>query len=142
MPGESLPQQAPMVVLYGALLAAKDNVMPPFSVDSFLQSMHLEGDMPDERTLGERLYGEQPMDVPMLRATLFLKRQIKGLIRSTNECQANPAQEEIARCLGMAVTRQLTREKHVCPDARSMALDSTRSDLIPYEVKQQLQRAS
>jgi hypothetical protein len=131
-------KKAPIAVLYNALGAAEKGTMPPFTPDSFVESLGLEGDDPDGKVLAERFAGGAWLSIGVLRSLVFLKKRVQTLIAATNEYVANPAQEAVAQSLGAVVTRQLTREGDVCPFAMGMALASTRSDLIPEEVRQSL----
>jgi hypothetical protein len=52
----------------------------------------------------------------------------------TNEYSANPAQEEMAAMMGRVVSRQFEREGDICDGARSIAMRSTRDDIVPQSL--------
>lgn len=126
-----------------ALKAAKNKgVMPPFTETELLIALHLEGDVPDDLTLGERFTGyPKSLVVDITRQLLdmpFLVSRIDALVASVNSNSANEAQEALARMLGKVVDRQITREGDICSIAQEMLLLCKRDDIIRPELKAQL----
>jgi hypothetical protein len=128
------PQQPPALELCQAFAAAEDGHMPSFTAASLLCELGLDGERPDGLTLIDRFTGNNH-SVSTFRTIVPLMFYADGLIQATNEYRANPAQEAIAHALGAVVSRQVTREGDICPGAKVMALNSTREDIIPPEVR-------
>jgi hypothetical protein len=73
-----------------------------------------------------------------LRAFVLMRGKLTNLAKATNEGTANPAQEKVAQALGAVVSGQVEREGHVCNLVFSLAMTSTREDIIPPELKAQI----
>lgn len=128
-----------MVGLDQALDAARTGEMPPFTPESLVLSLELEGKEPDGMDLMGRFIGEAD-EMSALRGYLFIRPKLIELSELTNEGAANPAQEAIAQALGAVVSRQIDREgKSNCPLANHLAKISTREDLIPAKIRAMLE---
>jgi hypothetical protein len=137
MSKKSNKQKSPMITLHRALKDARDGEMPPFTPESLVSTLGLEGEKPDDLALMDRFVGDGVSPVRLigtLRAFIGIKKPLRKLIEATNEHTANPAQEAIAQALGAVVTRQVEREGNWCTLVSEIAESSTREDIVPPEI--------
>jgi len=138
--------QAPAIdIVREMVLATARGTMPTFDGPQLAERLHLTDDERDGLTLFDRFAGSSPSGTELVgnvsRALVALLRGSRYLILATNRHEANPAEEAIAQALGHVVTQQILREGDVCPRARDLALNCTRDDIIPAEVRTRLQAA-
>jgi hypothetical protein len=122
-----------------AIAAAGQGEMPPFTQNSLLETLHLDGEEPDGRTLIDRLTNDE-INSTTLRTITPLSDAADELLDLANKHETNGAQEVVAKALGGVITKQLTREGDICPDAKYMARTCTRDDIVPPEVRASLER--
>jgi|GEM_PF-3879328 len=139
--------RAPAIdIVQEMLLATTEGTMPTFDGPQLAERLRLAGEEPDHLTLIERFAGSSPSEAELFsdlgRALVGILRGAEYLIGATNRREANPAEEAVAQALGHVVTQQIIREGDICPRARELALASTRSDLIPAEVRDRLRDAA
>lgn len=129
--------QVPCEVMNQAILGAAEGEMPPFTTDEFLEQVGLGGDTPDGLPLLERFRGGEDSARTRL-ASHHLIENVVELVQSANERRTNPAEESVARTLGMVVTKQFKREGDVCPGVAMIAMAVERDDIIAPEVRAEI----
>jgi hypothetical protein len=128
----------PATALHMAIAAAEHGEMPPFTQDGLLETLHLDGEEPDGRTIIDRLVGDE-RNSTTLRPIRPLNTAATGLIDLANRYETNDAQEAIARAIGGVLTKQITREGDICPGAKRLTLACTRDDIVSPEVRASLE---
>jgi Arc/MetJ family transcription regulator len=122
--------------------ADRDELPPDFSVDPLLQTLELDGDKPDGKSLHSRLTGgyNNPLTA-MNMGTLM--GALDQLVEKTNHHTASGSQERAVSALAQVIGRHVEREgfregDNLCVQAVDTIGTSRRKDLVPDALKRTL----